>query len=59
MSKPTKKELDTLRGLEGDSEAYHGAFDKLLGLKLLEIDPEWILEMNKVYEKSGARRWCA
>lgn len=48
-----------LSGLEGDDEAYHSAYDKLIEERLGELDPEFMRKMNELYEQSGASRWCS
>ena len=61
MSKPTPKELRVLKKPfnENDHEAYHGAFDKLLEAKLMQLDPEWMTAMQRIYAESDMMRWCA
>ena len=59
MSQPAQKERNDLAKLEGDDEAYHGMFDKLLEAKLMALDPEWMDAMTILYAKSKMNRWCA
>lgn len=59
MSKVTEQEVQILKDEIGDSEGFHGVFDALLENKLLELDPEWIKEMQQIYYDSGCSRWCA
>ena len=59
MSKVNEEIISILGGLLDDSEKYHAKFDDMLEEKLRELDPEWMLEMAKLYEKSGCGRWCA
>ena len=61
MSKPTVSEISRLEKYknESDDEAYHGEFDCILEEKLMQLDPEWMKAMNKLYEDSEMNRWCA
>ena len=59
MSLPTPAERAQLAQEQGDSEGYHGLFDKLLEAKLNQLDPEWIAAMLTLYKKSELSRWCA
>lgn len=43
----------------GDSECYHSVFDDILEERLKELDPDFMEEMEKEYDKSGCARWCA
>ena len=56
---PTKEQLERLKHLGGDSEAFHSEFDDILEERLMELDPEWMKGVQKVYEDSRASRWCA
>lgn len=58
MSQPTQQELARLPK-NGDDEMFHLTFDKLLEEKLMQLDPEWITAMQRVYHQSGMRRWYA
>ena len=57
--KPTQEQIDKLKGLKGDPEAYHSKFDNMLEERLMGLDPEWMKAMERIYEESGASRWCA
>lgn len=59
MSKVTEQEVKILADEIGDSEGYHAVFDALLENKLSELDPEWMKEMQQLYDDSGCERWCA
>ncbi len=61
MSKPTEKELITLRRArdDDDDEQYHKCFDAILEARLDKLDPEWMEAMRDVYQKSDMARWCA
>lgn len=59
MSKVTEQEVKILADEIGDSEGYHSVFDALLENKLSELDPEWLKEMQQLYDDSGCARWCA
>lgn len=54
------QEQKKLLAAEGTSdEGYHGVFDDLLEEHLRMCDPEWMKEMEELYEKSGNGRWYA
>ena len=59
--KPTESQFKRLSNKKrsGDDEGYHSVFDDLLEERLRELDPEWIEEMLKEYDKSEMSRWCA
>ena len=59
MSKPSQEIIDKLKAAEGDDESYHVIFDDAIEAKLMELDPEWMKAMKKIYEKSDMARWCA
>lgn len=48
-----------LHPVKGDSEAYHSVFDDLLEERLMELDPEYMKELQRIYNQSGESRWCA
>jgi len=59
--KPTVEELRGLKTANKvrDSEQYHYLFDEILEKKLMELDPEWMTEMNKIYDDSKMSKWYA
>ncbi len=64
MSKPTDKELARLQAIAKDNspygpdaEEYHIIYDKLLEVKLRQLDREWIRAMRKEYKDSDLGRW--
>lgn len=59
--KPSKEVLKKLNEYceDRDHEGYHVEFDALLEKRLMELDPEWMETMKKVYEDSDMARWCA
>lgn len=44
---------------EGDSEGYHSEFDDIIEERLMELDPEFMTELQQLYKDSGCARWCA
>jgi hypothetical protein len=42
-----------------DSEDFHFRFDQELELRLMELDPEFMLAMSEYYTTSGYSRWYA
>ena len=61
MSEPTELEVSKLKEYQSrhDDEAYHATFDDLLEEKLMQLDPEWMRAMSKIYYESKMQRWCA
>lgn len=59
--KITQEQLERLAPSlqRGDDEGFHSIFDDLLQERLMELDSEWMKEMEEFYEKSGMQRWCA
>lgn len=59
--KITQEQLDRFaKAIErGDSESFHSIFDDLLEERLMELDPEWMKEMQQFYDKTEMARWCA
>jgi len=58
MSKPTELELQELQDAK-DDDTYHSVFDDILEKKLMELDPEWMTEISRIYQESGMARWTA
>jgi len=58
---PTKQQKNILQNQQQnrDDEGYHSKFDDILEEYLIELDPQWMKAMNRLYEKSGMNRWCA
>lgn len=42
-----------------DDENYHRTFDLLIEERLMELDPEFMGRMKRLYQRSGNARWCA
>lgn len=40
-----------------DDAQYHSDFDSLVEKRLMELDPEFMLMMNDLYNESGCSRW--
>ena len=59
MSKLTEAEIDELKGLRGDNEAYHSKFDDFMEGKLSELDNEWMEDLNRVKEIHDIDFWYA
>lgn len=43
----------------GDREAFHSRFDRLLEIRLMELDPAFMKAMADYYDSSEMARWCA
>ena len=59
MSQVSKKIQDRLNKLRDNEEDFHLAFDEIVEEKLMELDPEWMGEMSKIYIYSGCGRYCS
>jgi len=57
--KPTEEQLKRLADCIGDDEKFHSVFDAILEERLMELDPEWMKAMSKLYTKSGMFRFFA
>ena len=62
MRSTTVSLFQDLKVLEEETvcdESYHSIFDRLLEARLMELDKEYMEQMEKAYDKSGMSRWCA
>ncbi len=48
-----------LEELQGDNESYHSNFDRIIEERLEELDPKFMKELNKIYEKHDVTFWYA
>jgi len=50
---------ETLKQHIGNAEAYHSVFDFLIEERLMELEPELMKALTKLYINSGMPRWYA
>jgi len=54
-----KEAKEKLSKAHGDDDAYHALFDKIIEMRLEELDKEFMDEMKKIYDESNCCRFYA
>ena len=57
MSKPTKAQKELIKLAWGDWEVVHSHYDDFIRNRLIDLDPEFVKEMDKLTE--NATFWYA